>query len=94
MSRSGRFTFGGTIAGSFGFRVEVVDTNNNPITTFGKYGNEDSGPGALVKKPDIPLAWPTSVVAPDRWVYVSDKVNRRVVRVKLACAAEETCPVR
>jgi hypothetical protein len=23
------------------FRVEVIGTNNNPITTFGRYGNED-----------------------------------------------------
>ncbi len=76
------------------FRVEVVDTNNNPITTFGKYGNEDSGgPKALVQKPDIPLAWPTYVAVSDRWAYVADTVNRRVVRVKLAYAAEETCPV-
>src|SRR5262245_48688638 len=44
------------------FRVEVVDTNNSPITTFGKYGNEDSGgANAPVKRPDIPLAWPTYV---------------------------------
>jgi hypothetical protein len=74
------------------FRVEVVDTNNNPITTFGKYGNEDSGgPGARVKRPDIPLAWPTYVAVSDRWAYVSDTVNRHVVRVKLSYAAEATC---
>jgi hypothetical protein len=77
------------------FRIEVVDTNNNPITTFGKYGNEDSGgPNALVKRPDIPLAWPTSVAASDKWAYVADTVNRRVVRVKLAYAADESCPCR
>jgi hypothetical protein len=76
------------------FRVEVVDTNNNPITTFGKYGNEDSGgPGARVKTPDIPLAWPSYVAVSDRWAYVADTVNRRVVRVKLAYAAEATCAV-
>jgi outer membrane protein assembly factor BamB len=74
------------------FRIEVVDTNNNPITTFGKYGNEDSGgPDARVKKPDIPLAWPTYVAVSDRWAYVADTVNRRVVRVKLGAAAEATC---
>jgi DNA-binding beta-propeller fold protein YncE len=76
------------------FRIEVIDTNNNPITTFGQYGNEDSGgPDARVKKPDIPLAWPTYVAVSDRWAYVADTVNRRVVRVKLAYAAEETCAV-
>lgn len=73
------------------FRIEVVDTNNNPITTFGKYGNEDSGgEKATVKKPAIPLAWPVYVAVSDRWAYVADTVNRRVVRVKLAYAAEAT----
>ncbi len=74
------------------FRIEVVDTNNNPITTFGKYGNEDSGgPGARVKTPDIPLAWPNYVAVSDRYAYVSDTVNRRIVRVRIGYAAEETC---
>jgi outer membrane protein assembly factor BamB len=76
------------------FRVEVVDTNNNPITTFGQYGNEDSGgPAARVKKPAIPLAWPTYVAVSDRWAFVGDTVNRRVVRVKLNYKEEQTCPV-
>jgi hypothetical protein len=74
------------------FRVEVIDTNNNPIATFGKYGNEDSGgPGARVKTPAIPFAWPNYVAVSDRWAYVSDTVNRRVVRVRLGYAAEATC---
>jgi hypothetical protein len=76
------------------FRIEVIDTNNNPITTFGKYGNEDSGgPAAKVTKPDIPLAWPSYVAVSDRWAYVADTVNRRVVRVKLGAAAEASCPL-
>jgi outer membrane protein assembly factor BamB len=76
------------------FRIEVVDTNNNPITTFGKYGNEDSGgPSARVKKPDIPLAWPTYVAVSDRHAYIADTINRRVVRVQLAYAAEAWCEV-
>ncbi len=76
------------------FRIEVIDTNNNPITTFGQYGNEDSGgPGARVKKPDIPLAWPTYVAVSARRAYVADTVNWRVVRVKLDHAAEATCGV-
>ena len=76
------------------FRIEVIDTNNNPITTFGKYGNEDSGgPDAKVKKPEIPLAWPVYVAASDRWAYVADTVNRRVVRVKLRYEVEEKCAV-
>jgi hypothetical protein len=77
------------------FRVEVIDTNNNPITTFGKYGNEDSGgKDAVVKKPEIPLAWPNYVAVTDTHAYVSDTVNRHVVRVKLSYAAEATCPAQ
>jgi len=73
------------------FRIEVIDTNNNPITTFGKYGNEDSGgPGAKVKKPDISFAWPVYVAVSDRYAYVADTVNRRLVRVKLGATAEAT----
>lgn len=76
------------------FRIEVVDTNNNPITTFGKYGNEDSGgPDAQVKQPDIPLAWPTYVAVSDRYAYVSDTVNRRVLRIKLNAAAEASSAI-
>jgi hypothetical protein len=76
------------------FRVEVIDTNNNPITTFGKYGNEDSGgPDARVPRPDIPLAWPVYVAVSDSYAYVADTANRRVVRVKLDAAAEETCAI-
>jgi len=77
------------------FRVEMVDTNNNWIGAFGKYGNEDSGgPAAKVKKPEIPLAWPCYVAVSDTHAYVADTVNRRVVRVRLGAAAEETCEVR
>jgi DNA-binding beta-propeller fold protein YncE len=77
------------------FRVEVVDTNNNFITTFGKYGNEDSGgPHAKVKKPDIPLAWPCYVAVSDTHAYVADTINRRIVRVKLSYEAEAFCEVR
>ncbi len=74
------------------FRIEVIDTNNNPILTFGKYGNADSG-GLMsrIKKPEIPLAWPEYVVASDRWAYVADTVNRRIVRVRLQYGAEERC---
>ncbi len=75
--------------------VRVVDTNTNPIVRFGEYGNMDSGgPGSAIPTPDIPFAWPQYVAVSNEAVYVSDVINRRVVRVKLEYAAEETCPVR
>ena len=76
------------------FRVEVIDTNNNPIASFGKYGNEDSGgKDAKVSKPEIPLAWPVYVAVSDTHAYVADTVNRRLVRVRLGAAAEESAPL-
>ncbi len=77
------------------FRVEAVDTGGNPITTFGKYGNQDSGGrGPKAKKPDIPLAWPLTVAVSDTHAYVADTVSRRVVKVRLAFAAEKAVPVQ
>ncbi len=76
------------------FRIEVIDTNNNRITEFGKYGNEDSGPKGHVKKPAIPLAWPLAVAVGDKHAYVADTLGRRVVRVKLGYAVEGTCTVK
>ena len=77
------------------FRVEVLDTNGNPIATFGKYGNQDSrGRGSAVPRPDIPLAWPLTVAVSETHAYVADTLNRRVVKVKLAWAAEQTCEAK
>ena len=41
----------------------------------------------------LALAWPIYVAVSDRWAYVADTVNRRVVRVKLGYAAEATAAV-
>jgi len=75
------------------FRVEVIDTSNNPITTFGTYGNADSRPDGPVKTPAIPLAWPTYVAVSDTHAYVNDTISLRVVRVRLGSQAEAVCPV-
>ncbi|MEX0718571.1 MAG: hypothetical protein WD066_18405 [Planctomycetaceae bacterium] len=76
------------------FRVEIVDTNNNPITTFGRYGNRDSaGPDSKIPLPGVPLAWPTYVAVSDTHAYVADTVNMRVAKVKLGYAAEATATI-
>jgi hypothetical protein len=67
------------------FRVGVLDTAGNEICTFGVYGNQDSiGPG-------IAFCWPQTVAVDDRWAYVGDRLNRRIVRIKLSAASEATC---
>jgi hypothetical protein len=37
--------------------------------------------------PDIPLAWPSYVAVSDRYAYVADTINRRVVRVRAVASA-------
>jgi len=77
------------------FRVEVVDPANNMIGTFGNYGNMDSGgKDAKVKTPAIPLAWPTYVAVSDRYAYINDTINLRIVRVKLSYEADAACVIR
>lgn len=79
------------------FRVEMIDTQGNPICVFGEYGNEDDGMRSAERgtpRSGIPLAWPTAVAVSDTHAYIGDTLNRRVVKVKLACAAEEVCEIR
>ena len=79
------------------FRVGVLDTNGNVITTFGGYGNADScGPESKDKAlatPDLALCWLVGVGATDRCAYLADGLNRRLLRARLVYAAEETCAV-
>jgi hypothetical protein len=72
------------------FRVEMVDTNNNWLGMFGRYGNQDD----VAKGEDIPMAWPTYMTVSDKYVYVTDLISLRTLRVKLAYAADRRCPVR
>jgi hypothetical protein len=77
------------------FRVIVLDTNGNEMTHFGGYGNADSaGPGSRVPKPEIAFAWLIGVGVTDRYAYMGDSLNRRLLRAKLVYAAEATCPVK
>ncbi len=76
------------------FRVGVLDTNGNELCTFGSYGNQDSaGPGSPVPTPAIPFCWVQAVAVGDEAAYVGDRLNRRVVRVKLDYAESATVPV-
>ena len=77
------------------FRVGVLDSEGNEICTFGAYGNADSaGPKSSIPAPAIPLFWPYMIEADDGMVYVGDRLNRRVVAVRLEHAAEEMVEVR
>lgn len=77
------------------FAVRLADSAGNEIVRFGDYGNADSGgQGSRITTPSIPLAWPLAVSAGKSGVYVSDFINRRILRVDLVHAAEATCEIR
>jgi len=91
--RSGRFDldpFGRLyIPNAVRFSVGVVDNAGNPILRFGRYGNpDDKGAGA-----DIPLGWPIGVGVSQKHIYVSDMLDKRVVRADVSYAATETAAV-
>jgi hypothetical protein len=75
-------------------RVHVLDSRGNLITSFGRYGNADSAASSsAIPFPEIPLAWAPYLAVAGRDVYLSDKLNRRVVHVRLSYAAEAARPM-
>ncbi len=45
-------------------------------------------------EPDIAFAWLVGVGVTDRYVYTGDALNRRLLRLKMTYAAEESCDVK
>jgi hypothetical protein len=45
-------------------------------------------------EPEIAFAWLIGVGATDKYAYMADIMNRRILRAKLVYAAEETCPIQ
>jgi hypothetical protein len=52
------------------------------------------GEKSPLAQPDIAFAWLLGVGVTDRYAYMSDSINRRVLRAKLTYAAEETCEIK
>ena len=76
------------------FSVSVRDNADNEIVAFGGYGNFDcQGPDSKEPKPAIPLGWPVTAGATDRFIYVGDCLNHRVVRVDRKFAAEAAAKI-
>jgi len=67
------------------FRVDVIDTAGNEITHFGRYGNAEDA--------EISLAWLIGVGVTDKYAYLGDSMNRRLLRVKLVYAEEKSCDI-
>lgn len=77
------------------YKVTLVDNADNHILTFGGYGNWDAqGPQSAEPKPEIPLGWPVFAGASDKYVYVGDGLNHRVVRADKKFAAEAACDIK
>jgi hypothetical protein len=76
------------------FSVSVRDNADNEIVRFGAYGNFDcQGTGSAEPEPSIPLGWPVTVGASDRYLYLGDCLNHRVVRVDKQFAVEKWIPL-
>jgi hypothetical protein len=76
------------------FSVSVRDNADNEIAHFGGYGNFDcQGTGSKEPKPEIPLGWPVTAGASDRYIYVGDCLNHRVVRVDKQYAVQATMKI-
>jgi hypothetical protein len=76
------------------FKVSVRDNNDNEIVKFGGYGNFDAqGPTSKEPKPEIAFGWPTMVGASDKYIYVGDQLNCRVLRADKTWKSAATCPL-
>jgi hypothetical protein len=78
------------------FRIQVLDSNFNPIMSFGSYDNIDAPQGkAHAPGPEISFECPLSVKVSDQAAYVNDAspCARRTLRIKLNYAAEAECAI-
>ena len=77
-------------------RVGMIDNAGNRILWFGTYGNRDSMAGLdgeLVPTKDIPMAWPNSVDADDDYIYVTDIINTRLLRIRKTFVVTENVKI-
>ena len=75
------------------FSVSVRDNTDNEILQVGAYGNYDcQGNGSKEPTPSIPLGWPVCVGVSDKYIYVGDALNHRVVRLDKKYQLEVTAP--
>ncbi|HOX08799.1 MAG TPA: hypothetical protein PK280_20565 [Planctomycetota bacterium] len=87
------------------YTATLVDNAGNKILDFGAYGNFDSqyvNPNTEAGKagkpavagPEFPLAWPAGAGMSDKYIYVIDTYNKRVLRADKTFGAEEHCEVK
>lgn len=75
-------------------RVQVVDRNNNRIVSLGEYGNADANKPGSKPVAKLPVCWPCSVSAGEKYLYIADTMNNRILRVKLIYMKESSRPFK
>lgn len=79
---------------AYAFSVAVVDTNGNPICEIGRFGNPDH-PAMRPGDTDIGLGHASFVATvSDRWLYINDEANLRLIRLKLGYHVDEWLPLK
>lgn len=63
------------------YSIVIMDKNQNVIKRIGEYANNNSF-AIDSKEPKVGFAWPTCVKTNDEACFISDKVNRRILRLK------------
>ncbi|MHC4916357.1 MAG: NHL repeat-containing protein [Planctomycetota bacterium] len=69
------------------FRVVILDTAGNELLAFGQYGNQDACG-------EIAFSWFVGLGITDRYVYVADGSNRRVLRIKKVYGADTAVDIQ
>ncbi len=73
------------------YSVQVIDKNKNELLRFGEYGNANSClPNSPGTEPKIGFAWPLCVRVSEDVCLVSDKVNHRILKIRLTYITEKS----
>jgi len=67
----------------------VVDAQTKRLRP--RHPDDTPGLSSPSASPEIGLAWITGMAVTDKYAYVSDVINKRVLRVKLGYAVDERC---
>jgi hypothetical protein len=89
LDRHGRLVF----PDALGFSIIIMDSKKNELLRFGGFNNLNSSchgsPVPQPSPPEVSFGWATHVAANDHAVYISDPINRRIIKAKLMYTKEE-----
>lgn len=78
---------------AYAYHVQVLDTNGNRICQIGRFGNADK-PAMKAGDTDIGLGQCSYLASvSDKWLYIADDSNLRIIRVRLGYHAEKRVAV-